>query len=535
MMNKKLFNWGNQITNYLFNFLFGLAFIFALTFPNLIIGDNKITGAGTTMVTTAFVAAVVVIVFGIIVYPKIRQGFRWLFVSHKLVTASVILGLVVIWQIIFIINVHPVIGFDAGTIHFALTNTSDIETRIYYGMYYNNIMLLLMQHQIAVWFHSTSWLLMDFVTLLMVDISAALNLWMVRIVKKEKMATAMYIHAGWLVIFPMIIVPYTDTWVLPFVSGYLLCYLAIRFGNFKPIIKLLFAVLFGLLLSGSYFIKPSAIIPVIAIVLIELLYGIKHFKLAKVKLVVPTVDRLNHWINQLLTFKVMIPLLMVISPIGGYLLGNNILNNQNYIIVNRSRATPAIHFISMGVSGDGGYNAKDALMMAKLPTKAARSEYSKDLLISRLKQKGAVGYAMFLLKKQRNNTADGTFSWVKEGHFINENAQPTNHGFAGKLRQFVYLYGTHLGDFRFLAQFWWIIWLGMIMFGWRNQQKLVQILRLAIVGGMLYLLIFEGGRSRYLIQFFPVLLLLATLLVDDTIEFLRKIYHLAFVQKPKVE
>lgn len=531
-MNKKLFNFGHRTILYLFNILFFLTFIFALTSPNLIVGDNKTTGAGTTMVTTVFLITVAAITFGIIVYPRIRHFFWRIFVQHRFVTASIFLGLVVVWQIVFVLCVHPPIGFDPGAIHFALTNTTDIETRVYYSLYYNNILLLLIQHQIALLFHSTSWLLMDFATMIVVDLSAAFNIGAVAILKKQKVPTAMYIHALWLAIFPMIIIPYTDAWVLPLVSCYLLCYIIMRYSHFKPRIKLLAAIVFGLSAAGTYFMKPSAIVPVIAIVLIEILYWIKVHPFRWPKLPRLSVDNINRGIDHLLTYKFMIPVMAVLCLGGGYVEGSRALNNQTYIIVNQLRAVPAIHFISMGVSGDGGYNPHDALVMAELQTKEERSDYSKDLLVKRLKQLGPIGYAEFLVKKQRNNTADGTFAWDKEGHFINDGVvHPSDAGFTGKIRQFVYLYGTHLGDFRFLAQFWWIIWLGIIAFGWRNQDKLIQLFRMAIIGGMLYLLLFEGGRSRYLIQFFPILLLMATMVVSDTIAFLTQIYHRASVRR----
>lgn len=68
----------------------------------------------------------------------------------------------------------------------------------------------------------------------------------------------------------------------------------------------------------------------------------------------------------------------------------------------------------------------------------------------------------------------------------------------------------------------------MIAFGWHNHQKFVQLLRLAIIGGFLYLLLFEGGRSRYLIQFLPAFLLLATLVADDSWRFFKNLYRAAF-------
>jgi len=186
--------------------------------------------------------------------------------------------------------------------------------------------------------------------------------------------------------------------------------------------------------------------------------------------------------------------------------------------------------MSMGVTGSGGYNAKDALKMATLPTKKARADYSKKMLVKRLKRKGFWGYLAFLYQKQANNTADGSFAWIKEGHFIKGPTKPSHQGFAGKLRNFFYLYGTNLGDFRYLAQLWWIVWLLIIALGGRSRDKLTQMLRLTIVGGCLFLLLFEGGRSRYLIQFLPAYLLLASLVFRDALNLFKRLF--GWVNRP---
>lgn len=52
-------------------------------------------------------------------------------------------------------------------------------------------------------------------------------------------------------------------------------------------------------------------------------------------------------------------------------------------------------------------------------------------------------------------------------------------------------------------------------------------MRLTILGVFLYLLIFEGGRSRYLIQFLPAFLILATLVYDQTFDYFKRIYRWA--------
>ncbi|MFD0898609.1 TIGR03766 family XrtG-associated glycosyltransferase [Loigolactobacillus binensis] len=514
-MTNTLFNLGNKTLTRLFNGLFFLTLLFAVTSPNIILGDNWITGAGTTLWTTMLVIFAVAVIVALITYPQVRAWGYQVFIGQKLRTAGLLLAAVVLWQITFVLAVHPPIGFDVGAIHQALTDTTSPDIRSYFSLYYNNILILLLQHFLATVFGTKSWLFFDFVNLFLVDLAASFNILSIAVLNKKKLAAGMYLHACWLVIFPMIIVPYTDTWVLPLVSGYLLSYVVLAHGRFKLPVRVLAAVCFGFLAATTYFMKPSAIVGVIAIGLVELLYSLRQSYSAQ------------QWRRAL---GLILCATLVLG--GSYLGEKHILDQQTYLPVNTQRSVPPLHFIAMGLSGDGGYNPKDALAMAVIPTKKGRNAYSKQLLIKRLKQKGALGYVTFLFKKQRNNTADGTFAWVKEGHFINEDPRPTGTGFTGLLQQFVYLYGTHLGDFRFIAQIWWLIWLVLIAFGWRDQTKIVQVLRLMIIGGFMYLLLFEGGRSRYLIQFLPAFILLATLVYDQTFAFFKRTYQWAYALKP---
>lgn len=105
-----------------------------------------------------------------------------------------------------------------------------------------------------------------------------------------------------------------------------------------------------------------------------------------------------------------------------------------------------------------------------------------------------------------------------------ENQKPNNRGITNKLKNFIYLYGRHISDFRFAAQLWWISLLVIIAIGFGPQDNLIQILRLSLIGGFMFLLLFEGGRSRYLIQYLPCLLLLATLSFERAVANVRQLY-----------
>ncbi|MCU7700256.1 hypothetical protein ODV97_08960 [Enterococcus gallinarum] len=307
-------------------------------------------------------------------------------------------------------------------------------------------------------------------------------------------------------VFPSIIVPYTDTWVLPFVSASLFFYALMIKKELPTKYNLLGAVGLGIAAVVGYFIKPSALILLIAVLLIE---AISFFA--------------KKWQSK---GRIVLLMITLITAGGTYAVCNHQLENQQYIAIDESRAIPMIHFMNIGLTNDGGYSPEDAQAMAELPTKQAKIDYSKEKIQERLKERGVLGYISFLFQKHRNNTADGTFAWLKEGSFIQEGETPKGKGFTRWLQEGYYLYGNRIADFRFMAQIWWVICLLIMAFGWKRQGKYEQMLRLSLVGGFLFLLLFEGGRSRYLIQFLPFFLLLASLTMGDSIRFVKRIFTL---------
>lgn len=482
-----------------------MTFIFALTSSNLILGDNKVTKIGTTGFTTIILFIFALI--GLVLYlsPKSRKFVHLIFIDKSKITSALCLVIAVITQICFILLVHSGIGFDVSGVHQGMTMPKNIEIIGYFSVNPNNLGLLLFQLFFKNIFHTTSWTFFQFITMVLVDLSALFNLLSISIIDKSKLALGMYIHSLWLIAFPAIIVPYTDTWVIQFVAIYIFCYCAIAYTDWNKFIKIFLVIILGICVSAAYFIKPSAIIPAIAIVIIE--------------------------INQLLKteHKNWLWLLILAFAFAGslstsYYQINKIIKNQTYIQVNSFRAKPMIHFINMGLSNSGDYNAKDSFKMVTLIHKKDRINYSVKSIHKRLHKMGPVGYLAFLVKKQGNNTSDGTFAWLRDGDFVPMKHSPAKHGFKGKVQNFFYLYGNNVGDFRFLTQIWWCIWLGGIFFAWKDNRKITQAMRLSIIGGFIFLLIFEGGRSRYLIQFLPAFLILLTFNFEISLKQLKSFF-----------
>lgn len=397
--------------------------------PNLTLGDTltpQTLGEGTTWVTIVFLLLLVGIVSAFFVFKKFRFSMKWLFKDKGNIVAPTILFLVVLIQIIFVLHTHPSIEFDPGAIHEALTGTHNNELKAYFSLNTNNLPLLLLQHQIAVFANSTSWLLFDIVNVIFLDVAVLLNILIVALIDRQKVIATIYMHAVWILAFPMILVPYSDVIVMPLVSGLILTYVIAQKSNFRLVWRLLSALGNGCFLTAIYFIKPSAIVPIIAIVSVEFLYLFRN--------------SVGNGIKSQNLKPIMIALLLCVGVITSYVYVNHEVKTQQFIKITPNRTIPAIHFINMGVSGDGEYNEKDALEMGKQPSQKAMVDYSKKHLIARLKKRGLFGYLKFLVHKQNKNSADGTFAWLIEGHFMS--VKPAGKGLTRLFEDFVYPEGN---------------------------------------------------------------------------------------------
>ncbi|MCM2437067.1 hypothetical protein EFS54_06645 [Periweissella beninensis] len=473
----------------MFGLFIGLTFYFALVSPNLTLGDTvtkQTIGDQTTWVTIVFLLILIIGGLVSVVNPTLQVWLKKVFINKGYLTGSILLAGAFGVQILVIVNTHPAIGFDPGALHDALINPKQSDLQSYFSYNTNNLPLLLVQHALSLLVNSHSWLVFDLINSALLGITVALNLLAVYIINSQCLKAALYLHAAWLMVFPMVLVPYSDIAVLPLVSALIVLYALTNKLKNQLLLGGL-AIGMGVIGASIYFIKPSAIIPIIALYILEIIM----------------LNRKNFIKTGLLLG------IIGISLATTYTYVQQGLNQQNYIKIEKKRTIPAIHFISMGVSGDGGYNAKDALAMAKQPSQAKMRAYSKQKLIARLQKKGFWGYLRFLLHKQNKNSADGTFAWLIEGNFMD--VHPTGSGLKRLIQEFYYPQGKHLADFRYIAQVWWIAILGVIVLGWQQKNKFTMVMRLAIIGGFVYLLIFEGGRSRYLIQFLPMFLVLASL------------------------
>lgn len=497
-MKTKLFNGSNAVINVLFTILIFTALYFALILPNLLLKSENTNTVTLTMLGTIIVFALVCGYF---------KGFRFflkqIFVGWRFYTSTILFVLAVGMQCFYVLKIHPAIGFDVGAVHDALFKPNDPNLRGYFSVNYNNLPILLFQNWLRETFHASSWFFFAILSVGVVIVAALFNVASVAVVNWRKLPVILYLQAGLLFFYPMSIIPYTDNWCLPFVSLYILAYLIISRPNYPLIIRLLAGIIGGGALIGAYLLKPSAIILFIALIIISFLALLQH-------------RSCTFWLKSSLCFLVMI---------GTFSYGlrgiKTTIAHQDYILVDKKRENPPIHFIQIGMTGDGGYSAEDALMMGKLYSRKEKETYSLKKIKRILNTRG-LSYISFLVEKHGRNTADATFSWGLEGHFFKNKAD--NKRIKSGLASFVYPHGDNLDNYRFVAQCAWIVLLTLIAFGWKEQRLVVQALRLGMIGGFIFLLIFEGGRSRYLIQFLPGLFIIASLCSQAAIQKLQSLF-----------
>ena len=188
-------------------------------------------------------------------------------------------------------------------------------------------------------------------------------------------------------------------------------------------------------------------------------------------------------------------------------------------------------FINLGLT-DIGHNQVDMKEgLLKYVDEDKRDEYNNGMFKNeyiikeikrRLKEYGPIGLLGHLYTKQSLTVAEGTLGWLyrdveyEKTPVINPLYEPYTKDLpvANWIR--TYFLSTDRPQYRyyeFVKQLVWIVMaagLVLVYLKKKNDDEF-HFLSLAVFGGLLFLTIFEGGKTRYLIQFLPQILLLASI------------------------
>ncbi|PZL71874.1 hypothetical protein CI088_11615 [Enterococcus plantarum] len=424
-----------------------------------------------------------------------------IFKKNRTIITQLLFCLTLVLQVIILYYIHVPIGWDVDAIHASVTelvkNSPDSIASIYLSKNPNNTLFFFLMYfisQIGTVFHQSlgySWLYWQLINTIFMDIGfififlAAKNLF-----NKNIAYLSFYLAFIPLALSPWLLVVYTDTIMLLVVSLIFWVYSLVEKNQTKTLIAIL-----GILIAICYLLKPSSIVFLIAFIMIKLLVLLTTPGKIKIK-------------------KCGLIILLFCLPFTGTIkLFHMYEDHQKLIIINKDQAKPWQHFVMMGLTGSGGFSEKDTQAIISIPTKKEKINYANTKIIERLKNYGFAGYTKFLMKKHFNNTSRGDFGWGIDGgpQIYLQSTNPIQTF----LRDTYYQQGEKVKTVRFFMHFMWIITLIGLLLVTKKQYNddeydtLLAIFKLTILGAFLYLLLFEGGRSRYLIQYLPTIYILS--------------------------
>lgn len=258
------------------------------------------------------------------------------------------------------------------------------------------------------------------------------------------------------------------------------------------IINILLIVLFSFI---AFKLKPTLLIPTIAIIIYEIIHGALKFNLKTLKIILSC-------------------LLLIVILFGGYSLVKARFITYSGMEIDDSKAFSAWHYIMMGLNKETeGTFSKPDCDFSKSLAKEIRSSGQKSEIKSRLSDLNILGMINHIEKKALNSFNDGSFFWNQKAYFIkNEFELPNNH--VAPFLQSIYYnkYSEYKITFNHLI---WVATLFLSIFSvFFRKNNIVSTILISIIGYIMFVMIFEAG-PRYLINFISYFIILTALVLQN--------------------
>ncbi|MCI8597327.1 MAG: hypothetical protein HFJ10_02630 [Lachnospiraceae bacterium] len=269
---------------------------------------------------------------------------------------------------------------------------------------------------------------------------------------------------------------YTDTFALPFVTGTFLLY-ELRKKDCRFLLPAAFVLGMGYKMKGS-----------LGVILVALLI---HIWLQK--------DSFKEYVKK--SAMLIVPFLLTVTLLT--IVPRNILI-KNPADVERNEF-PVEHWLAMGLEGSGGYNFDVYFMTAAVEGKEAKKAVDREFIQKKLKEYGVSGMIAHLKDKIIITWGDGVY-------FAPEKLmrEPVKES---KLHSWVLYDGVNYEKtYKYCNAVQFLLLGGILLSLLRNllekgSQREMIAFQLAVFGVFLFLLLWET-RSRYLVNFVPVFILL---------------------------
>lgn len=274
---------------------------------------------------------------------------------------------------------------------------------------------------------------------------------------------------------------YTNTYSIPFVMGILFMYLYLH-DTQSTKGTIFYGISMGILGIVGCFIRPTTIIPIIAVLCMQILCRDNINK--------TTIKRTVLWTAIFFLTAV--------------------LTASLFTEVRKSHLTdpegqgkfPITHWLMMGLSDEGGFNKEDLYYTLQFKTKEEKNKADICKIKERISEKGAIGLVSLAMKKLWRPYGEGTDQFTQQASF------------AGKTTPlYDYVYGKKNGLFLIYCKAFRLLTLSLVLlsiisFIRRKQKDDMMLYMLTLFGSMLFFVLWESNR-KYGVSFQYVLLSLS--------------------------
>lgn len=435
----------------------------------------------------------------VLLFPnRAKAGYIFLMANKWMIVVVMVL-----LQLTMLLSSNLLLRSDSARIfNAALCRISEQAASYYVSTNINNLPLFLNERLFCNVFGNAAIWPLELVNILLVDIALLpLSLCAKRLFTQEVADVAFVLYVLTVGLTPEFLVVYTDPISLPLTATQLLAGLQIL-DESTPSHHARWGVVFGLVTGVGMFFRATLLIFVIAMILTLLL----SFDLKR-------------------TAATLVCFSLGFLPI--YMIGTHLIDTQGEVVVTPGVSRNVFTWFDLGLtfSGDDQVDFQDGLALfthEKDPETGYDDRYSRDVvmkdIIRRLRAYTPSTFVEHLLYKQGGLYMDGTFGWcytddptIQIDYYINPlfEGEGSNPLLDFVRTRFVSADTPQSNHYRcWLRLVYIIVVAGMIpLFLERRGRRTEDVLVLAVFGALLFLLLFEGHKARYLIQFMPQIIL----------------------------
>lgn len=431
--------------------------------------------------------------------------------NKKKILKYVLLLLLIIGQSIILIDINVTPTTDsymvieqARALAFGIDKTIDYTSTVYFQAYTNNNFCVLLVILLTKFFNifnlvnNTNYLTLF--NIVLIDISIILVYKTAKVIKGDNFALKAlllcilnpfnYLFIHW---------AYTCTYSLPFTIGCIYIVLLLKKQNKINYRFVFLSIIFGIVGVVGYLIRPTVVIPIIAIFIVLIIYIIENYR--KTKLFFLKYTR-----------KICITIIIVIViSISTY---STINTSINKFATNNNIQFPIEHWIMMGLQGNGSYNKEAFDFAMNYKTTNEKREVIRKEIKNIWTEFSISELVNHFVNKLSVTWSDGISSYKYRIGYINKHSN-----------LYQYLYGEKNDFISIYCQSFRILTILLVILSLKKQlntNKKVDynfLLTLTLFGAIVFYLIWES-KNVYSLPFIQFMLLLSISPLDHILKYI---------------